>query len=116
MNEVRGESQPILVPIDRDLADLIPNYLENRKKDLARLRELLGPAKTAGDAAALEEAARILHTMKGSGGSYGFHEITRLARAMEGFLTSKNFTALEGDLAGLEKFLTLLKVEYVEET
>jgi len=104
------------VPIDRDLADLIPNYLENRKKDLSRLRELLGTGNRIEDPAALEEAGRILHTMKGSGGSYGFHEITRLSRAMESFLSTKNFTDLEKDLLGLETFLSLLRVEYVEET
>ncbi|MBL8992233.1 MAG: Hpt domain-containing protein [Spirochaetia bacterium] len=116
MEEIRESGQPIVVAIDRDLADLIPKYLENRKNDLARLRELLGAGRQIETPETLEEAGRILHTMKGSGGSYGFHEITRLARAMETFLSAKNFVELEKGLLGLESFLTHLRVEYVEET
>jgi PAS domain S-box-containing protein len=65
-----------VVKIDRDLADLIPGYLEKRHADVASIREAAGKNDF--------EMIRVLgHTMKGSGGGYGFDRITEIGRELE---------------------------------
>jgi HPt (histidine-containing phosphotransfer) domain-containing protein len=64
------------VRVSGELRDLIPRFLANRRKEIARLRE----AVTKGD---FEEARRIGHILKGAGGGYGFDEITRLGAEIE---------------------------------
>ncbi len=63
--------ESIVVNVDRDIADLVPLFLEQRKTDL----EAMATAIPAGDFAALR---RIGHGMAGSGSSYGFDAISAL--------------------------------------
>jgi hypothetical protein len=66
----------IIAHIDPELADLIPGYLANRKRDMAALREALEKKDL--------ETVRILgHSMKGSGGGYGFDTITDIGSMLE---------------------------------
>lgn len=67
---------PILIEVDGDLAELIPGFLANRAKDVLSLRALVAHDD-------LEAASRIGHSMKGSGGGYGFDTITSLGDEME---------------------------------
>ncbi len=70
------ESKRIIVRIDKDLEDLIPGYIENRHKDIKSISASL----ESGDF----ENIRILgHSMKGSGGGYGFDEITTIGASIE---------------------------------
>jgi len=64
------------VTVDEDLQDLIPGYLENRRKDAEELQKALARSDF--------EVIRVLgHKMKGSGGGYGFDEISEIGRALE---------------------------------
>jgi hypothetical protein len=57
------------VYIDKDLEQLIPDYLDNRRNDAVRIREALQNEDF--------EAIRIIgHNMKGTGGGYGFDALT----------------------------------------
>ncbi len=97
--------QQIDVRIERDLADLIPGYLENRRKDATSI-----PAALArGD----YETVRIIgHGMKGSGGGYGFAEITEFGRALEEAAKNKDPEMIEKQTAGLLHYLDHLHVTY----
>jgi hypothetical protein len=68
--------EKIIVPIDPDIADLVPGFLANRRKDVERLRALV----QQGDYAAIK---LIGHSMKGAGGGYGFDPITDYGAAIE---------------------------------
>ena len=66
----------VTVYVDRDLEEIVPGFLENRRKDAAAL------------AAALQghdlKTVRVLgHRMKGDGGGYGFQEISRIGDVLE---------------------------------
>ena len=66
----------ILVKVDPDLADLIPGFLENRRKDITAMQEALARDDF--------ETVRVLgHSMKGAGGGYGFDAITDIGAALE---------------------------------
>jgi len=84
--------------IDESIADLIPEYLDNRKKDLARIKACL---KT-NDLGTVES---IAHRIKGSGASYGFIRITEISQKVETAARKKNRMELEFWLKSLESYL-----------
>ncbi|MDE2180431.1 MAG: Hpt domain-containing protein [candidate division NC10 bacterium] len=65
-----------VVHVDEDLADLIPEFLENRRRDVERIKRLVEEGQ-------YEELARLGHSMKGSGGGYGFTEISEIGQGIE---------------------------------
>ncbi|MCX5816036.1 MAG: Hpt domain-containing protein [Proteobacteria bacterium] len=93
------ESKRIIVRIDKDLEDLIPGYIGNRHKDIKSIRASL----ESGDF----ENIRILgHSMKGSGGGYGFDEITTIGASIEK-------AAKENDVEEIKKWIEKLS-QYIE--
>lgn len=101
-----GSSEPFRVEVDQDLQDLVPQYLENKKKDASRIREAL-------DKGDLETVRILGHSMAGSGGGYGFPGITRIGRNLEKFAQSKDVDAARASVHELEIYLTNVIVEYV---
>ncbi|HAT72872.1 MAG TPA: Hpt domain-containing protein [Elusimicrobia bacterium] len=88
-----------IVSVDKDLEDVVPAYLETRRKELPELFAL----HSAGD---LESLRKNGHKLSGSGGGYGFDRISELGRQIETL-------ALAGDSAGVAARLAELK-DYVE--
>jgi HPt (histidine-containing phosphotransfer) domain-containing protein len=62
--------------VDRDLADLVPGFLERRGEDLRALRSALARQEFV-------ELAALAHTLKGTCGGYGFHGLTELSGLLE---------------------------------
>lgn len=95
----------IVVKLDSDLEDIIPGYLENRRKDLIVLRQ----AKLDGDF----DVPRILgHRMKGSGAGYGFEEITGFGREIENGAKENNWGPIEGAMTAMEDYLDRLDMVF----
>jgi HPt (histidine-containing phosphotransfer) domain-containing protein len=65
-----------VVIVDEELRDLIPGYLENRRKDITAIAGAL-------DRGDFEAISSLCHKIKGSGGGYGFDEISEIGRACE---------------------------------
>jgi HPt (histidine-containing phosphotransfer) domain-containing protein len=85
-------------PLSRIVEELVPAYLEARKKDLPQMRELL----VAGDF----ERLRILsHSLKGSGGSFGFPELTRFGGALERYASESDGAGFQAELGRLSDYL-----------
>ncbi len=69
-------AKKITVQVDRELQDLVPGYLQNRREDARTLQRSLSEKDF--------ETMRILgHSMKGSGGGYGFDGITEIGEKIE---------------------------------
>jgi HPt (histidine-containing phosphotransfer) domain-containing protein len=66
----------VAVRPDPDLVDLVPAYLEHRRADVVALEEAL----LLGD---MERVRIIGHSMKGSGGGYGFDGISEIGLRLE---------------------------------
>ncbi|MEI6609673.1 MAG: Hpt domain-containing protein [Deltaproteobacteria bacterium] len=66
----------IIVHVDPDLADMIPGYLANREKDIVAICDALGKKD-------MDTVRRLGHSMKGSGGGYGFETITDIGMLIE---------------------------------
>ena len=65
-----------VVQVDPDLEDLIPMFMDNRHKDIEAIRSAL----ESGD---YETIRSLGHSMKGSGGGYGFHGVSKLGALLE---------------------------------
>lgn len=80
------------------LRQLTREYLEDVNSTLARLQSAAG----LGD---LETVRALGHSLKGSGGGYGFDTVTTLGRALEDAARSGNAENLPKLLMALEKYL-----------
>lgn len=105
--ETSNDKGPIAL-IPEDLESLIPGYLKNRRRDVIRIRQLVQD----GD---YNETQRLAHSMKGSGGGYGFDEITLLGAAMEIAAKSQDNPKILSGIDELEKYLNTVRIEYVSE-
>lgn len=66
----------IVVHVDSEILELIPGFMENRRKEIGQLRADLAERRF--------EAVRVVgHTLAGAGSSYGFDDITRIGRELE---------------------------------
>ena len=97
--------EKIIVQCDPDLEDLIPGYLSNRDKDIIALRECL----SLGD---YEKIRIIGHSMKGSGGGYGFDAITELGDRIEIAALASNINEIDQAIRDLEVFISRVEVVF----
>ncbi len=101
-----AEDEKIVVHINPDLEDLIPEYQENRHRDIQSISEAL----QKGD----YETIRILgHNMKGSGEGYGFEAITAIGRSIEQAAKDRNPQEINRQIQELSSYLE--KVEVVHD-
>ncbi|MCX8110269.1 MAG: Hpt domain-containing protein [Syntrophorhabdaceae bacterium] len=99
------EGDKIIVHIDPDLEDLIPGYLENRHNDIRKIKDAL----KEGD----YDTIRILgHSMKGSGGGYGFDAITDIGKSIEQAAKNKDKEAIKMLVEELNDYLNRVKIIY----
>ena len=101
------DSQPerIRVRIDPDLQDLIPDYLENRGKDLLFYQQALEKDD-------FDSIAVLGHSMKGSGGGYGFNGLSSIGRAIEKAANNRDKESVRKSIIDLTDFLNKLEVIY----
>jgi PAS domain S-box-containing protein len=100
-----GATKHIDVRVDKDLQDLIPGYLQNRRADVENLRR------------AAEECdygtIRILgHTLKGSGGGYGFDAITDIGKNLETAANNHDPVECGKMISELSNYLDRIRVTY----
>lgn len=88
----------IIVAIHPDLSDLAAGYIANRRHDVATLKG----AVHRGD---FETIRDIGHSMKGSGGGYGFDRLTELGGALEQAAKGREAGILVNLTEALEKYL-----------
>lgn len=61
--------------VDASIADLVPEYMQNRRKEVVLLRKYLEERD-------FERIAGLAHRMVGVGTPYGFHHISNLAKVI----------------------------------
>jgi HPt (histidine-containing phosphotransfer) domain-containing protein len=95
--------EKILIHVDPDIADLIPGYLEKRREDIAAMLTAL----ERGDF----ETVRILgHSMKGSGGGYGFDAISDIGAGLEQAAKIKHSHEIREQVSALSSYLDRVEV------
>lgn len=94
-----------VVVVDDDLQDLIPGYLDGRRKDIASILAAL-------ERDDLESIRTIGHKMKGSGGGYGFDRITEIGRGIETAAKASNRQVILDETGDLRDYLDRVKVVF----
>src|ERR687884_156636 len=93
------------VTVARDLEDLIPVFMTNRRKELDTLRVALA-------AADFEQLRQVGHRMRGVGNSYGFERVSVLGKQIEDGARSGDKASLEAHIAAYSDYLSKLQIAY----
>jgi HPt (histidine-containing phosphotransfer) domain-containing protein len=93
--------------VERSIGDLIPTFLNNRKRELDSLRHAL----VMGD---FELVRRLGHRMRGVGGSYGFEFITLLGQRLEQCSRDRDVDLLGELVSEYADYLSTVHIEYSE--
>ncbi|MGQ0546844.1 MAG: Hpt domain-containing protein [Betaproteobacteria bacterium] len=93
------------VTVTKDLEDLIPTFMKNRRKELDNLRVALA-------ARDFEQLRQLGHRMKGVGVSYGFARVSALGKSIEDGARSGDRALLESSIAQYDDYLARVEVAY----
>jgi HPt (histidine-containing phosphotransfer) domain-containing protein len=105
VNLESGSSSAIIVKVPHDLEDLIPGYLHNRENDIKTMTDKYAQ----GD----YESIRILgHSIKGTGGSYGFDRITAIGSEIEEAARAMNTEGMSRGIEELADYIHKVRVVY----
>ncbi len=96
----------ITVEIDSEVESIVPEFLENRKKDCLLIGSLL-------EADSFSEIRTLGHRMKGAGGSYGFDDISVIGEVMEEAALTGDREAIINSVLQLSNYLERVRVIYV---
>jgi len=93
----------IKVTIDAELEELIPRFIQLRHEDIQAIKKAL-------DSDDYETIARLGHTMKGSGISYGFDHISEIGKGIEHAAKNKEQPGVEEWLLALSTYLAKIEI------
>ena len=93
------------VTVARDLEDLIPVFMSNRRKELDTLRVALASAD-------FEQLRQLGHRMKGVGVSYGFDHVSTLGKYIEDGARSGDKAGLEARITEYADYLSKVQIAY----
>lgn len=99
-------SDKIRAEVSKDLEALIPRYLDRRHKEV----EIFRAQMEAGDFEALRIGA---HSLKGSGGGYGFPDLTRIGGTIETAAKAQDVETIKSALAEYADYLQRVEVTFV---
>lgn len=99
-----GENS-ISVSVDRDLEDLVPGFLENRRKDIREVRASI-------ESEDFDIMRVIGHRMKGSGGGYGFAEISEIGAEIENAANARDAATVARNIDRLSDYLERVTIVY----
>jgi HPt (histidine-containing phosphotransfer) domain-containing protein len=95
----------IPVTVARDLEDLIPAFMARRQEDVGKLREALD----SGDVETLRVTG---HSMKGTGGGYGFQGLSEIGAAIEAAAKEGRLDAVREGVERLEDYLARVEIRF----
>ncbi len=93
------------VVVAKDLEDLIPTFMSNRRKELDALRVALA-------AADFEQLRQLGHRMRGVGNSYGFEHVSDLGKHIEDGARSGDKASLAAQIEDYSDYLSKVQIVY----
>ncbi|BCA56372.1 histidine phosphotransfer domain-containing protein [Nitrospira sp. KM1] len=95
----------VIVTIDADLEEIVPGFLDNRRKDIDTLYDALQTNDM--------KTIRLLgHRMKGDGGGYGFEAISEIGDVLEQAAIRGDQQVIRNQVGKLQDFLMKVDVIY----
>ena len=101
----RNAENGITLYIDQGLEEIVPGFLENRRRDAQTLETALQESNLA-------QIQLIGHRMRGDGGGYGFDAISTMGAALEQAAAREDRDAIRRHIAELIDFLGRVIVVY----
>lgn len=95
----------ITVYLDPDLEEIVPGFLDNRRRDVQILTTCMENGQ-------LDTIRLLGHRMKGDGGGYGFDAISTIGHALEQAALRRDLTTIRERTRELTDFLTRVRVVY----
>jgi len=89
-------------PLSRIVEELAPDYLAARKVEIPQMLQLLAGCD-------FDRLHVLSHSLKGSGGSFGFPELSRLGAALERHAEAGDGAGFAEELARLKDYLEHLE-------
>ena len=104
-DHARANAPIWVVRPDKDLEDLIPSFLENRRNEVGEVERALA----SGD---YEFVRRLAHTLKGICRPYGFIHLEDMSKRMEVAGEAENEEQVRGILAEIKSYVENVRVVY----
>jgi hypothetical protein len=101
----RNAKNGITLYIDQGLEEIVPGFLENRRRDVQTLETALQESNLA-------QIQLIGHRMRGDGGGYGFDAISLIGAALEQAAAREDRDAIRRHTDELIDFLDRVTVVY----
>ncbi len=105
MTRIEPDGESHTITLAREFADLIPRFLENRRAELASLRENFARDE-------YEQLKQLGHRMRGVGASYGFERVSALGARIEECASRTDRAALDAAIAEYADHLARLQIVY----
>ncbi|MEI7816500.1 MAG: Hpt domain-containing protein [Desulfuromonadales bacterium] len=96
----------IVVEVDIEVQSIVPEFLDNRRKDCLLISSLL-------NGELFKEINTLGHRMKGAGGSYGFDDISEVGEAIEEAALIRDKETISNSIERLSNYLDRVVVKYV---
>lgn len=96
----------VIIEIDEDLKDLVPQFIENRKKDIVTLQNLVANNE-------FDSIAQLSHKIKGAAAGYGFKNLSDLAAKMEVAAKENNHQTANQLAQDIENHFSNIEVRYI---
>jgi len=93
------------ITLARDFEDLIPQFVENRRKELESLRSALAAGR-------YDKLRQLGHRMKGVGSTYGFDRVSILGGLIEDGAAAANREQVQARIAEYAEYLARVRVVY----
>ncbi|MDH3412517.1 MAG: Hpt domain-containing protein [Gammaproteobacteria bacterium] len=98
-------SEKITVIVDKDLEDLIPGFMQRRRGDVESLKASL----SAGE---MDKIRVTGHSMKGTGGGYGFDDLSTIGAELEKAAVAGDSEEISALVNRLEQYLDKVVIEF----
>ncbi len=98
-------NESLTVTVAKDIEDLIPTFMTNRRKEVDALRAALA-------AADFEQLRHLGHRMRGVGNSYGFERISAFGKHIEDGARSGDRAGLDATIVQYSDYLAKVQVTY----
>jgi HPt (histidine-containing phosphotransfer) domain-containing protein len=93
------------VVVQKDLEDLIPVFMSNRRKEVETLRLAL-------ESADFEQLRQLGHRMRGVGNSYGFELISQIGKQVEDGAIAGDRTVIAACIAEYSDYISNVQISY----
>jgi HPt (histidine-containing phosphotransfer) domain-containing protein len=94
------------VEVDKELEEIVPNFLRNRERDILVLEQAIA----GGD---FTTVASIGHRIRGSSGGYGFDDLGEIGKSLEEAGNAGDAPGARQAFSSMKSYLTGIQVIYV---